>query len=187
MKIWLAPIVLTLIALIMGACTTGGGLKGDRADTSEAVVTEKDRSATQGIEARGTPEGSQYGDERGAGYQGDPLEDPNSLLSTRVVYFAYDSSEVEDEYRDVIAAHALYLADHPEVTVTLEGHADERGSREYNIGLGERRAQSLGQFLVLQGVSENQVQTISYGEERPVALGHEEASWRQNRRVELVY
>jgi len=87
----------------------------------------------------------------------------------------------------VVAAHAKYLAGHPGTRVRLEGHTDERGSREYNIGLGERRAQSVRRALLLQGAADAQISTVSYGEERPAAPGHDEAAWAKNRRVEIVY
>jgi peptidoglycan-associated lipoprotein len=117
----------------------------------------------------------------------DPLQDPTSPLAKRVIYFDFDKSDIKSEYRPTLQAHAEYLADHPNVHVRLEGHADERGTREYNIGLGERRANSVRAYLTLQGVSASQIETISYGEERPVAMGHDESSWRLNRRVEIVY
>jgi peptidoglycan-associated lipoprotein len=87
----------------------------------------------------------------------------------------------------LITAHAAYLAENPGLRVRLEGHADERGSREYNLGLGERRSQSVERLLVLNGAGGNQLETISFGEERPAALGHDENAWWQNRRVEIVY
>jgi peptidoglycan-associated lipoprotein len=117
----------------------------------------------------------------------DPLQDPTSPLAKRVIYFDFDKSDIKSEYRPTLQAHAEYLANHPSVHVRLEGHADERGTREYNIGLGERRANSVRAYLTLQGVSASQIETISYGEERPVAMGHDESSWRLNRRVEIVY
>jgi peptidoglycan-associated lipoprotein len=94
---------------------------------------------------------------------------------------------VHDEDRAIIQAHADYLAQHPTVKVTLEGHTDERGSREYNIGLGERRAKAVAEMMKLMGVSADQISTVSYGEERPAALGHDESAWHLNRRVEIVY
>jgi len=116
-----------------------------------------------------------------------PLDDPSSLLSKRVVYFDFDKSDIKGEFRDLIAAHATYLADHPSASITLEGHCDERGSREYNMALGERRANAVRKFLMVQGASASQIETISYGEERPVAFGHDEASWKLNRRAEIIY
>ena len=108
-------------------------------------------------------------------------------LAQRIIYFDFDNAEIRPEFRDVVAAHAQNLARNTTMKVRLEGHADERGSREYNIGLGERRAQSVRRALMLQGVGEGQILTVSYGEERPAAAGSDEAAWAKNRRVELVY
>jgi len=109
------------------------------------------------------------------------------LLATRVVYFDFDSSEIKGGGTDVVGAHAKFLAANPATRVRLEGHTDERGSREYNIGLGERRAQSVRRALLLQGAADAQISTVSYGEERPAVPGHDEAAWAKNRRVEIVY
>lgn len=135
----------------------------------------------------GAPVADAAGASEGGAWSGSPLDDPNSLLSTRVIYFAYDASEVAADYQDVVVAHGAYLASNPEVRVTVEGHADERGSREYNIALGEHRAIAVKQLLMAQGASEGQITTISYGEERPVDIASNEAAWSGNRRVELVY
>ena len=124
---------------------------------------------------------------QGAGWYGDPLEDPNSPLATRVIYFDYDQSTVRMEYVDVVRAHAQYLASNPQVTVRLEGHADERGSREYNLGLGENRANAIRNLMMAEGVADNQMVVVSYGEERPASYEHNEEAWAMNRRVELVY
>jgi peptidoglycan-associated lipoprotein len=109
------------------------------------------------------------------------------LLSQLVVYFDYDKNEIRPEFNQLLEAHGQFLATHPNAQVRLEGHADERGSREYNIGLGERRAQAVRRILMLQGASAEQLSTVSFGEERPVASGHDEAAYQQNRRVEIVY
>jgi len=105
----------------------------------------------------------------------------------RVIYFGFDESEVDADSIEILEAHGEYLAGNPRLTVRLEGHGDERGSREYNIGLGERRAQAVRQVLLLQGVGSAQLSTVSYGEERPAVLGSDEEAWSLNRRVELVY
>ncbi len=112
---------------------------------------------------------------------------PSNLLNTRVIYFDFDRSKVRAEFTDVIAAHAEYLANNPGAQMKLEGHADERGSREYNIGLGEHRGNSIARHLGLQGASRGQLDVVSYGEERPAAMGHDETSWELNRRVEIIY
>jgi peptidoglycan-associated lipoprotein len=105
----------------------------------------------------------------------------------RLVYFDFDSAEIRPEFVAVIAAHAHAIAANASIHVRLEGHTDERGSPEYNIGLGERRAQAVRRALLLQGVGEGQVATVSYGEERPAVTGQTEAEWTKNRRVEFIY
>ena len=108
-------------------------------------------------------------------------------LSELVIYFDYDEADIKPEFNAMLQAHGRNLAANPNMQVRLEGHADERGSREYNIGLGERRAQAIRRVLQLQGAGAQQLTTVSYGEERPAASGSDEESWRLNRRVELVY
>jgi len=109
------------------------------------------------------------------------------LLSKRIIYFDFDRAEIRADSQSVVAAHAQYLARNPSQKVRLEGHADERGSREYNIGLGERRGQAVRRALLLQGVAELQLSTVSYGEERPAEAGSTEQAYAANRRVEIVY
>ena len=116
-----------------------------------------------------------------------PLDDSSSPLGARTIYFEFDSSEIPESGRIVIDAHARYLSEHSGALITLEGHADERGSREYNIALGERRAGAVRKLMTLLGATDPQIRTISYGEERPVADGHDESAWGLNRRVEIVY
>ena len=115
----------------------------------------------------------------------DPFEDPANPLSQSVVYFDYNSSQVSN--MDVVNAHGKYLGTHPSARVRLEGHADERGSREFNVALSERRALEVKRLMRFEGVRPEQVTVIAFGEERPVAFGHNEAAWKQNRRVEIVY
>jgi len=110
-----------------------------------------------------------------------------ALLSKTTIYFDFDSSEIKPEFQPLIAAHGKRLAGDRSLKVRLEGNTDERGSAEYNVALGERRAQSVKRALLLQGATDAQLTTVSYGEERPVAEGHDEAAWSQNRRVEIVY
>ena len=109
------------------------------------------------------------------------------LLSRRIVYFDFDRDELKPDDAAIVAAHAKYLVANPGVKVRLEGHTDERGTREYNIGLGERRAQAVRQALRLQGVADSQTTTVSFGEERPAVAGEGESVWAQNRRVEILY
>ena len=124
----------------------------------------------------------------GGGIEVSPVEArQRELRQQLVVYFDYDQAEIKPEFNDMLAAHGQYLAQNTQARVRLEGNTDERGSREYNIGLGERRAQAVRRALLLQGASSDQITTISYGEERPAATGSDEESWRLNRRVEIVY
>ncbi len=118
---------------------------------------------------------------------GEYLDDPSAGELGSVIYFDFDSSEVRPADQDLIARHAMQLGNDAMARVRLEGHADERGSREYNIGLGERRAQAVRQLLLIQGVSASQIATVSFGEERPAAFGSGEADYAQNRRVEFKY
>jgi peptidoglycan-associated lipoprotein len=108
-------------------------------------------------------------------------------LARKVIYFDFDKSEIKPEFADVVAAHAHNLTAHPNLKMKLEGNTDERGTREYNIGLGERRAQAVRRALMLQGVAESQLTTVSFGSERPAAEGDDESAWAKNRRVEMVY
>ena len=123
----------------------------------------------------------------GSSNLGADFNDPSSPLSKRTIYFMLDSSQVQEDFVPVVNAHAQYLVANPNQRVLLEGNADERGSREYNIALGEGRAKSVANMLKLQGVAESQIDIVSYGEEKPAAMGNDEASWELNRRVEVVY
>jgi len=116
-----------------------------------------------------------------------PWEDPASPIYRRVVYFHYDRSDILPESVPLLRAHADYLSRHPMTQVTIEGHTDERGTREYNLALGDQRAMAVQNFLVAEGVTERQLDTLSYGEEKPASAGHSAAYWSQNRRAELVY
>lgn len=115
------------------------------------------------------------------------LGDPNNLLSQRVIYFDYDKSAIRPEYMVLINTHAKLLAKFPSLKMRLEGHADERGSREYNVALSEARSQSVKRIMGLQGAQSAQMRTIGFGEEVPVVRGHNQDSWQKNRRVEIKY
>ncbi|MFE8035346.1 peptidoglycan-associated lipoprotein Pal [Thiohalocapsa marina] len=118
---------------------------------------------------------------------GSPLDDPSSPVYRKIVYFDYDTAAVPAEYAPLLRAHARYLAQTPGASVTLEGHADERGTRDYNLALAERRSEAVKSFLMAEGVPAAKLRTLSYGEERPADPGHHYQAWSQNRRVELVY
>lgn len=115
------------------------------------------------------------------------LENPDSLLSQRVIYFEFDRSDVRAQFRPIIEAHAAYVSANSSARVSLESHADERGSREYNLGLGERRGNSVSSLLSAGGARAGQTEVVSYGEERPVCRESNNDCWQRNRRVEIVY
>lgn len=178
-KVFIAVLPLVVMVGCGTAPKSSGTTAAETAGQAPPAATETVEAVDQGAVTTAMPEEM--------GFVGDPLDDPSSLLAKRVIYFDFDKSDVKSEFRDIIAAHAGYLADHPNASIVLEGHADERGSREYNMGLGERRANSVSRFLRVQGANGGQLEMVSYGEERPVAMGHDEASWRLNRRVEIIY
>ena len=169
----------TLVLLMVVAASIGLAACGPKAQKPDASATNTSQNA--GADASGAGQASST--EEGAEAPG-PME---GLLAKRTIYFDFDSSEIRGEGTDIVAAHAKYLASRGGLKVRLEGHTDERGSREYNIGLGERRAQAVRRALLLQGATESQLSTVSYGEERPAVAGSDEAAWAKNRRVEIVY
>jgi peptidoglycan-associated lipoprotein len=119
--------------------------------------------------------------------QGNPLHDPRSILSKRSVYFDFDSYSVKDDYRSLIDAHGKYLQGNRTARMTIQGNCDERGSREYNIALGQRRADSVKRMMVLDGATDQQIETVSFGKEKPRNGGHDEGAWAENRRDDFVY
>jgi peptidoglycan-associated lipoprotein len=173
-------IIFGLVAVLAGC----GGSSG----------TAMDDGAPDGYDTDGGAYGEDGASSSGAGdddyMSGDAYADPTAPggpLEVRVIYFGYDQADIDAASQQLLAEHGDYLAENPAVVVRLEGHGDERGSREYNIGLGERRAQAVRQILLLRGASAEQLTTVSYGEERPAVLGSDDEAWSLNRRVELVY
>ena len=160
------------LGFLLAGCQ-GGSTVPDPDPVDTTYGGEADSSAS----TSGT-DGSGMGD-------GEFFEEPVEEMLGTTIYFEFDSSEVRGQDQDLISAHAVRLNENPSATVRLEGHADERGSREYNIGLGERRAQAVRQILMIQGVSSAQIQTVSFGEERPVSMGSSERDYAENRRVEI--
>lgn len=117
----------------------------------------------------------------------DPLNDPASPLAKRNVHFPFDVDAIQESDKPTIQAHGAYLASHADRKIRVEGNTDERGSSEYNLALGQRRANNTQKALALAGAKTEQIEAISYGEEKPVATGHDEASWSQNRRADIIY
>jgi peptidoglycan-associated lipoprotein len=177
---WMHAIAVTVLAVGLAACTKPKQVQPEAGTQAPATTTESG-ATTSGL---GSEAGA--GAASGAGALTAQQQALAELSAKNTVYFAYDSSEIQAEYVPVVAAHAAYLVKYPAARVRIEGHTDERGSREYNIGLGERRGQAVRKALMLQGVADGQITTISYGEERPAAEGHDEAAYAQNRRAVLV-
>lgn len=117
----------------------------------------------------------------------DALKDPGNILSKRSVYFDFDSSVVKDEFKPLVSAHAKYLSQNRNARMRVEGNTDERGSREYNLALGQRRADAVKQMMQVLGASAGQIETVSFGEEKPKAQGGDERAWAENRRADIRY
>lgn len=146
-----------------------------------AEVVDRSMGAGDGSSAAGS--GLASGD--GATFH--PLQDPSSILSQRSVYYDYDSYTVKNEYRELVLAHARYLRDNPNASVLLQGNTDDRGSREYNLALGQRRADNVKNMMTLAGARDAQIESVSLGEEKPRAMGNNESSWTENRRTDILY
>jgi peptidoglycan-associated lipoprotein len=173
-------VMMFVAALLVSACGGKNTRSDSKAGGGETVAAgEGNGVQSSGVSTVTAGEGS--GTNQGA------LGPDGALGSQRVIYFDFDSSDIRADYADVIAAHGQFLTKNASVRVRLEGHTDERGSREYNIGLAERRAQTVRRALSLQGVQDAQITTVSYGEERPAAAGSDENAYSKNRRVEIVY
>jgi peptidoglycan-associated lipoprotein len=176
------PLAVVMIAAVLAAGCAGkraktDGAAGDAVPGAGATTSPDDSASASGIESAGTVGGDSA---PGVGPTGE-------LANRRIIYFAYDSDEIRADDLALIAAHAQWIASNPGARVRLEGHTDERGTREYNIGLGERRAQAVRRALALQGGADLQPATVSFGEERPAVAGENEDAFAQNRRVEIIY
>lgn len=169
-----ALVSLLAISALLGACASKKAAPA--ADTTTSTAPPATAAPDNGVGPAAQPEAAPVS----AGPSG-------GLLDRRLIYFDFDKSEVRAQDLDIVNAHARYLAANPQQKVRLEGHTDARGTREYNIGLGERRDQAVRRILMLQGAADRQVTTVSFGEERPAVEGDDESAFAQNRRVELVY
>ena len=116
-----------------------------------------------------------------------PLRDPNNILSRRSIFYDLDKFDIKDQYKDLVEAHAKYLRDNPGSKMLIQGNTDERGSREYNLGLGQRRSDGVKRMLLLLGAREPQIESVSLGEEKPRDEGHNEEAWAKNRRSDILY
>jgi len=176
-----------VLALSISAC--GERIKPDAETTGDNANAEDTGS---GATAGGIGSGADNGGTALEGgklvsYEKNAINDPNNVLSEKIVYFGFDSNSVSDDYVELVKHHGKYLSFNANASVRLEGHADERGTREYNVALAERRAQAVKQLMLYEGAGNDQISIISYGEEKPVAFGHDDESMSLNRRVEIVY
>jgi peptidoglycan-associated lipoprotein len=182
-KTWLVSFS-TLAALMLSACSGGPVSEQPAAGVEDRTPTTAQQSTTTNpvqqsqvtrVDLTAKPTGKS------------PLTDPGSILSKRSIFYDLDSYEVQDQYKELVEAHARYLRDNPNSKILVQGNTDERGSREYNIGLGQRRSDGVKRMLLLLGAKEAQIESVSLGEEKPKAEGQGEAAWSQNRRSDILY
>jgi peptidoglycan-associated lipoprotein len=166
------------LAVLLGACQ-----QNPPAEKGVAVEERNVTTGQQGAQGSGTTSSGVSGTTA----QGNPLRDPRNILSKRSVFFDFDSYAVKDDYRPLIDAHGKYLQGNRTAKMTIQGNCDERGSREYNIALGQRRADAVKRMMLLDGATEQQIETVSFGKEKPRNGGHDEGAWAENRRDDFVY
>ena len=169
---------LVMLGLVAGCGSTPKDKEGAAVEDRKPPAESVDRPGVKPAESKPLTDKP---------YAGGPLNDPNNILSKRSVYFDFDSSLVKEEFRPVVSAHARYLQQNSGAKMRIEGNADERGSREYNLALGQRRADAVRQMMQLLGARSIQIETVSFGEEKPRSEGHDEAAWAENRRADIVY
>jgi peptidoglycan-associated lipoprotein len=175
-------LVSAALAILLAACGStdvkeeGAPVESRKPDTTAPPVTQAPK-----------PKGPTTGSIKTEPVAANPLKDPSNILSKRTIYFDYDSSVVKEEYKPLVTAHARFLTDNRGRRAVIQGNTDERGSREYNLALGQRRADSVKKMMMLLGASDQQIETVSFGEEKPVEMGSNEAAWAKNRRADIVY
>lgn len=161
-------ICLALLALFAGCSSE---------PAKEAAATDGSQTAYRRADDQATPRGA----------ASSAAQTLSAMPSERSVYYEFDKSDVKADARQLLQDNARYLREHPNVSVRVEGNADERGSKEYNLALGQRRAETVTKVMGLMGVNDQRVEAVSYGEEKPVASGHDEQAWSQNRRSDILY
>jgi peptidoglycan-associated lipoprotein len=180
-------------AILVTALTAASVVLAGCATTPETQSGAGVEDATKGGGAKPSPVPGKPGVARveagkpGAGSPFAALKDPNNIPSRRSIYFDYDQYDIKDEYRKIVEAHARFLRENPTAKMLIQGNADERGSREYNVGLGQRRSDSVKKMLTLLGAREDQIESVSLGEEKPACSEHSEDCWAKNRRGDMLY
>ncbi len=169
-----------IVVAFLGACSTAPQIKAPVEDVSAGATTGSNGGANTSGTAGSGVSGSNVA-------SGNPLHDPSNILSKRSIYFDFDSFVVRDEFKPLVEAHARYLAANSSAHMTIQGNTDERGSREYNIALGQRRADAAKRMMTLFGAQDSQIETVSFGKEKPRNPGNDEAAYAENRRDDIVY
>ena len=169
-------------ALLLGACATE-----PEKPAATAPVGEAGKPGATPQPVKPSPPVARVEPGKPGGSPFAALKDPNNILSKRQIYFDYDKFDVKDEYKSLVEAHAKYLRENPGAKMLIQGNADERGSREYNIGLGQRRSDTVKRALILLGAKEAQIESVSLGEEKPACSEHSEECWAKNRRDDMLY
>ena len=179
-----AGLALGIAVLLLGGCATkGSNMSGPGAPVSDQTATPQSGAQTSGLQSGNVAgvdlTGQQAGGLNGADQQGMPQE--------KRVHYAYNSDTLDEANQAIVRAHASYMVANPSLRVRLEGNTDERGTRSYNLALGERRALAVRNLLMANGVAADRIEVISFGAEKPLVDGHDESAWAQNRRVDFVY
>lgn len=179
--------VAAIAAVFLAGCASQETQPEAPIDDKGAATASADGATTAGVGGTGVGGAAGTGGVAGAGAAGSPLRDPNNILSKRTVYFDFDSFVIKDEFRPLVEAHARYLVANRGTRMIIQGNTDERGSREYNIALGQKRADAVKRVMTLLGAQEAQIESVSFGKEKPKNLGHDESAWAENRRADIVY
>ena len=185
MRKWI--IAAFLIAAIAGCASTEETAPDRRQGRDRHRTAPGSGASTSGATTSGVPGSGITGAPGAGGIPSSALKDPRNILSKRNIYFDYDQFTVKEEYRPIVEAHAKYLQSNRSARAILQGNSDERGTREYNIALGQKRADAVKNMMLLLGAQEIQIETVSFGKEKPRREGHDEASWAENRRVDIVH
>jgi len=172
--------------LVMSLAACGDRIKPD-VSINDNIADLNDDATSGGIDDNAGNDGRALDGGKVVSYEEGAINDPNNVLSEKIIYFVYDSNSVGDDFIELVKHHGRYLSFNTTASVRLEGHADERGTREYNIALGEGRARAVKEIMLYEGATNDQISVISYGEEKPVAFGRDDQSMSLNRRVEISY
>jgi len=169
--------VLSAASLALASCATEEQKPAAPVETKPGAPQPVQTQPVKPVQTPGKPGASPFA----------ALKDPSSILSKRTVYFDFDKFDVKPEYRPLVEAHAKFLRENPSAKMLIQGNADERGSREYNVGLGQRRSEAVKKMLTLLGAREEQIEAVSLGEEKPACAEHSEECWAKNRRDDMLY